>query len=106
MSTSQSTVKGIFDQAAGKLKQGAGEAFNNDKLANEGAAQQIKGHVEQAWGSVKEAVHNTTQHVRERNERNQTDHDIRATLTSTAQNVKERLQAGVDAFRNPNKDAA
>jgi len=108
MSTSQSTVKGIFNEAAGKMKQTAGETFNNPDLADAGVAQQVKGHAQQAWGSVKEAVHDTTQHVRERAERNQpsAEYDIREKLTSTAQNVKQSIQAGVDTFRKHNKDAA
>jgi len=108
MSTSQSTVKGIFNEAAGKVKQAAGEAFNNDKLANEGAAQQVKGHTQQAWGSVKEAVHDSAQNVRERNQppAERDAHDIREKVTSTAQNVKQSIKAGVDNFRKHNKDAA
>jgi len=41
MSTSNSTVEGKFNEVAGKVKQGVGEAFNNDELANEGAAQRV-----------------------------------------------------------------
>ena len=101
MSTSQSTVKGIFNEAAGKVKQAAGEAFNNDKLANEGAAQQVKGHAEQAWGSVKEAAADTRDRNKPAAERDA--HDIRESITSTAQNVKEHIQAGVDHLRNHDK---
>jgi uncharacterized protein YjbJ (UPF0337 family) len=102
MSTpTDSTIKGKFDEVAGKVKQGAGEAFNNQKLANEGAAQQVKGHAEQAWGSVKEAAADT----RDRNKpaAEQKAHDIRESVTSTAQNVKEHIQAGVDHLRNHDK---
>ena len=36
-------VEGKFDQVAGKIKQSVGEAVGNDRLANSGVADQIKG---------------------------------------------------------------
>ena len=36
-------VSGKFDQVAGKVKQKVGETVGNQKLANSGAAEQIKG---------------------------------------------------------------
>ena len=95
MTTTTTTVHGKIDEATGKLKESVGEVTGNEKLANEGAAQQIKGHAEQAWGSVKEAAKDA--HDRHEPER----HDIREKLVSTAQNVKEKIQQVV----NPdNKD--
>jgi uncharacterized protein YjbJ (UPF0337 family) len=93
MSTSTSTIQGKFDEVAGKVKQGVGEALHNDKMANEGAAQQVKGHAEQAWGSVKEAAQDL--HDRNQPREDQGAHDVREKITSTAQNAKEHLQAGV-----------
>ena len=100
--TTDSTIKGKFDEIAGKLKQGVGEAVGSDKTANAGAAQQVKGHAEQAWGSVKEAAQDT----RDRNQpkAEQTAHDIREKITSTAQNVKEHIQNGVEGLRNHDKN--
>jgi uncharacterized protein YjbJ (UPF0337 family) len=103
MSTSNSTIKGKFDEVAGKVKQATGEAFNDQSLANKGAAQQVKGHAEQAWGSVKEAAADTK--ARKQPEAEHNAHDIRESVTSTAQNVKEHIQAGVDKFKNK-KNAA
>jgi uncharacterized protein YjbJ (UPF0337 family) len=99
MSTATETsVKGKFDEVAGKIKQGVGEAFNDQSLANSGTAQQVKGHAEQAWGSVKAAAQDT----RNENEAHaESDgHDIREKIASTAQNVKEHVQAGIDSFKN------
>jgi uncharacterized protein YjbJ (UPF0337 family) len=98
MSTSESTIAGKFDEVAGKIKQGVGEAFHDDSLANKGAAQEVKGHGEQAWGSVKEAVTDT--HERHEAEGEAKAHDVRESITSTAQNVKEKIQTGVDSFKN------
>jgi uncharacterized protein YjbJ (UPF0337 family) len=91
---STETIHGKIDEVTGKLKQAVGEATHNDKVANEGVGQQIKGHVEQAWGSVKDAVKET--HEKHKPELEQHAHDIREKLTSTAQNAKEHIQHLVD----------
>jgi uncharacterized protein YjbJ (UPF0337 family) len=95
MSTpSDSTVKGKFNEAVGSVKQTVGEAIGNEKLANEGAADQVKGQGQQAWGSVKEgaadlkAQHEAKGHAEA--------HDVREKVVSTAQNMKESVQSGVD----------
>ena len=98
MSTSNSTIKGKYDEVAGKVKQAAGEAVHNDRLANAGAAQQVKGHAEQAWGSVKEAVQDTRERHQPQDE--QKAHDVREKVISTAQNVKDRVQASTENLRS------
>jgi len=92
---SDSTIKGKYDEVAGKVKQGVGEAVGNHKLANEGTAQQLKGHAEQAWGSVKEAA------AEHKDEHDKTLHDVREKMTSTAQNVKENIQHAIDPEHHP-----
>ena len=98
MSTSDSTVKGKFDELAGKAKQAFGNATGNQSAANHGAAQEVKGHAEQSWGSVKEAAHDT--HDREAPHANAQAHDIREKVTSAAANVKEHIQNAADDFKN------
>lgn len=98
MSTSDSTVKGKFDELAGKAKQAFGDATGDQSAANSGAAQEVKGHGEQAWGSVKEAAHDT-------HERNETStagesHDLRNSVTSAAADVKQHIQNAADDFKN------
>ena len=92
---SDSTIHGKYDEVAGKVKQAAGEAVGNHNLANEGAAQQLKGHAEQAWGTVKEAA------AEHKGEGDKTMHDVREKMTSTAQNVKEHIQHAVDPEGHP-----
>jgi len=104
MTTNNSTIKGKYDEVAGKVKQGVGEAVNDQSLANKGATQQVKGHAEQAWGSVKEAATETKE--RKQPAAGQEAHDIRESITSTAQNAKEHIQTGVDKFLNRDKNAA
>lgn len=101
MSTStEHTIHGKLDELAGKAKQAIGEATGNDKLANEGAAQQVKGHAEQAYGTVKGAVEDKVADLKARHDvdhaqhsvaHEERSHDIREKIVSTAQNVKERL---------------
>jgi uncharacterized protein YjbJ (UPF0337 family) len=97
MSTSDSTIKGKFDEVAGKVKQGVGEAFNDQSMANKGTAQEVKGHAEQAWGSVKEAANDKAADYKARKQpQAESDaHDIREKITSTAQNVKEHIENAV-----------
>jgi uncharacterized protein YjbJ (UPF0337 family) len=106
MSTAtEHTVKGKFNEVAGKVKQTIGESTHNDKLANEGAAQQVKGHAEQAWGSVKQAATDAKQNfdvavddykARHATEHEQQAHDIREKVTSTAANAKDHIQNTLD----------
>jgi uncharacterized protein YjbJ (UPF0337 family) len=93
MSTSDSTIKGKFDEVVGNVKQAVGEAVGNDSLANKGTAQQVKGHAEQAWGSVKEATSDTAE--KKQPEAESKAHDIREKIASTAANVKEHIQSGI-----------
>jgi uncharacterized protein YjbJ (UPF0337 family) len=91
--SNDSTIKGKIDEVTGKLKQSVGEMTGNDSAANAGAAQQVKGHAEQAWGSVKEGV----EAAKERNkpEHDAKAHSLRESIVETAQNVKEHIQHAV-----------
>jgi len=97
-----SKASGIFDEAKGKLKQAVGETFNDQSMANSGAADEVKGHAEQAWGSVKDTAHDIThgRHVQEveadREIRAEnTGHDVRDSITDAAANAKESIQRGL-----------
>jgi uncharacterized protein YjbJ (UPF0337 family) len=94
----ENTLHGKFNEIAGKVKQTIGEATNNDKLANEGAAQQVKGHAEEAWGSVKHAANETK--AEQDVTADSKAHDIREKIVSTAQNVKEHVQNAVHGNRD------
>jgi uncharacterized protein YjbJ (UPF0337 family) len=50
------TVKGTIDDAAGRAKRQVGEWTGNPNTQVDGAAQQIKGKAEKAWGNVKDAA--------------------------------------------------
>ncbi len=99
----QDNVTGKFDQAAGKMKQRIGEAVGSQKLANQGAAQQVKGHAKEAWGNAKDTAkgmgNQARTNAREDNARGTT-HDIREAVTSTAQNAKEKINRGLDDLKH------
>jgi uncharacterized protein YjbJ (UPF0337 family) len=56
-------VKGTIDDAAGRAKRQVGEWTGDTNTQAEGAAQQVKGKVEKAWGNVKDAVHDANTHA-------------------------------------------
>lgn len=99
-------VTGKFDQVAGKVKQGIGEAVGNQKLANSGAAQQVKGNVKEAWGNTKDTAAEVSDNARARNNANLKQsgedkaHDIREKVTSTAQNVKDKINNKLDDLKH------
>ena len=49
-------VKGTIDDAAGRAKRQVGEWTGDTGAQVDGAAQQVKGKVEKAWGNVKDAA--------------------------------------------------
>ena len=49
-------VKGAANDAAGRVKRQVGEWTDNPNAQVEGAAQQIKGKAQKAWGNAKEAA--------------------------------------------------
>lgn len=49
-------VKGAVDDTVGRAKRQVGEWTGNTDTQVEGAAQQIKGKAEKAWGNVKDAA--------------------------------------------------
>ena len=109
------TAAGKFDQLKGKAKQSVGEALGNDKLANSGTADQVKGAVKEAWGNTKDAVHAiadqapaccATQHTEAAQTAADPAHDVRERITSTAQNVKDAVSASAeDIQRDHNRSA-
>jgi len=50
------TVKGTADDVAGRVKRQVGEWTGDTDTQVEGAAQQVKGKIEKAWGNVKDAT--------------------------------------------------
>ncbi len=102
-------ITGKFDQTAGKLKEKLGDAVGNEKLANSGAAQQVKGAAEETWGKVKDTA--STAHdnassnaavegnfMKQRAEN--AGHDLREKVTSTAHNLKDKIGNKLDEIKH------
>ena len=49
-------TEGSMKQAGGKLKEGAGAFFGDEKLKNEGRADKAEGKLQNAWGSMKDTA--------------------------------------------------
>ena len=102
---STESVTGKFDQLKGKVKQSVGEATGDDSLANSGAADQVKGHVKEAWGSTKDAAHSVAEDARanaaedraEAKVRGEnTAHGVRDSIVDAARSVKEAVVGHTD----------
>jgi len=57
------TVKGTIDDVAGRAKRQVGEWTGDTDTQVNGAAQQIKGKAEKAWGNVKDAAHDVSKNA-------------------------------------------
>jgi len=49
-------TEGSLKQTGGKLKEGAGKLFGDEKMKDEGQAEQVEGKVQNFWGSKKDEV--------------------------------------------------
>jgi uncharacterized protein YjbJ (UPF0337 family) len=65
-------VKGTVDDAAGRVKRQVGEWTGDTNAQAEGAAQQVKGKVEKAWGNVKDAARDAKKEVQRDDDKNRT----------------------------------
>jgi uncharacterized protein YjbJ (UPF0337 family) len=93
-----SKAAGVFNEAKGKVKQAVGETFNDQSLANSGAADQVKGHVQQAWGSVKDTASNLGHSNTATNEKihaENTGRNLRENVTNAAANAKASIERGL-----------
>lgn len=51
-------IKGKLEEAGGKIKEGFGDATDNESLETQGQADQVSGKGKQVGGDVKEGVGN------------------------------------------------
>jgi uncharacterized protein YjbJ (UPF0337 family) len=47
-------TEGSLKQTGGKMKEGAGKLFGDQKLKHEGKADQAEGKLQNTWGSIKD----------------------------------------------------
>jgi uncharacterized protein YjbJ (UPF0337 family) len=102
------TVEGKFDQAAGAIKQKVGETFGNQKLANSGVADQIKGAAKETWGNAKDVASDSRddaavqagaekESLTQRAE--EAAHNIRERLVNATQNAKNNINEKLDEIK-------
>ena len=100
----KNTVSGKIEQTTGKIKEKTGEILGNQKLANQGVADQIKGMAKETYGKVQDAAHATTEHAKEHvNEK----HDsAREAVKHAAQSVKASVSNTADNIKNDQQERA
>lgn len=47
-------TEGSLKQTGGKIKEGAGKLFGDEKMKHEGEADQVEGKLQNTWGSMKD----------------------------------------------------
>ena len=56
MGSGTDKIKGVANQAGGKIKEGVGKAIGNEQMQAEGMGQQVKGKVQQKVGEAKSTI--------------------------------------------------
>jgi uncharacterized protein YjbJ (UPF0337 family) len=64
MSSTTDKIKGVANEAIGNIKQGIGNATDNDKLKAEGKAQELKGETQKTVGDAKDGIKNAADTVK------------------------------------------
>jgi len=85
-------VKGTVDDTVGRAKRQVGEWTGDTGTQAEGAAQQVKGKAEKAWGNVKDAVRDA-----------QTDADKERSRSAEAEREHESEHAGIASVKSHNR---
>src|SRR6201996_9275701 len=92
-------ISGKVDQVTGKVKEKVGEAVGNQRLANEGLADQVKGAAKETWGNGKDFVQDNADPNRREAER-QTN-DTREGAANKVQDMKDRVNEKIEQHRKP-----
>lgn len=91
-------VKGKTNQVVGKVKQGAGEMTGNDRLANSGVVDQVKGAAQETWGNVKDAAHEAGKtHEKERQHKS---NEMRDNVATRVEDAKDSANDKIDNFKD------
>ena len=109
------TVSGKFDQATGKIKEKTGDLLGNQKLANQGVADQIKGMAKETYGNVKDAGKAAADHAHAHSNANareanayadQKNEGLRNKVKNAAQNVKDSISGKADEVKHDQHEKA
>jgi uncharacterized protein YjbJ (UPF0337 family) len=64
-------TEGSLKQTGGKMKEGAGKLFGDEKMKHDGQADQAEGKLQNTWGSMKDEARETFGTDRARNDDDQ-----------------------------------
>lgn len=92
-------AEGKLDQITGKIKQSVGEAVGNDRLANSGVADQVKGAAKETWGNAKDTAHEIHDNTRE-TARSVDSDNLHDRSEDSAHNLREKVVAGAERTRD------
>ena len=70
-------VKGKIKDVAGRVERQAGEWTGNEETQAEGAAKQVEGKVQNAWGKVKDAGRDAVKDMEKKSEETRDEEEIR-----------------------------
>ncbi len=70
-------VKGKIKDVAGRVERQAGEWTGNEETQAEGAAKQVEGKVQNAWGKVKDAGRDAVKDMEKKSEEMRDEEEIR-----------------------------
>jgi uncharacterized protein YjbJ (UPF0337 family) len=105
----KSHVTGGIDEAVGKVKESIGNATGNEKLANEGAAQQVKGAAKQTWGNVKDSANEASALAWTRVNKTEAragekSHELRDKVTAATEHMKNNIAHTLENFNKKQED--
>jgi uncharacterized protein YjbJ (UPF0337 family) len=90
-------IHGKIDQAKGKIKQAVGEGIGDQKLANKGAVDQVKGAAEETWGKAKDAAAATAE--RHHEEAENQENAARRKAVDKVKEVKDNINEKLDTHK-------
>ncbi|MHB1022151.1 MAG: CsbD family protein [Acidobacteriaceae bacterium] len=109
------TVRGKIDQTAGRIKEKVGDALGNQKLANAGVAEQIKGIAQQTYGNVQDTIKATTKHAQAQLQSHKNDmhhysneksKEVRGNIRETVEGAQKKVNTTLDNFKEKQKQLA
>jgi uncharacterized protein YjbJ (UPF0337 family) len=94
-------VKGKIEQAVGHVKEKVGETFHDNKMANEGLGDQVKGSARETWGNVKDATRVTTPVTTPTHDEVVVDRtaETRQTVSDHLRNAKNAVNERIDEYK-------
>ena len=90
-------VAGKVEHAAGHVKQAVGEAIGNQKLANQGVADQVKGAAKETWGNAKDAADVTA--TRRQHDAERSANDTRSAVGAKVDELTGKVNDRIDAHK-------